>query len=136
MGIERLQQRITDFQSAVFRLEEACRQEETSFIRDSVIQRFEFCYDLSWKMLKLRLEAEGIEAHTPRATLQEALTAKFINDGSAWTELQKMRKQTSYTYDEALAKRVYKFVRDTGLELLKTLSEQSMAWPSDSVNAT
>ena len=40
---ERFQQRKADFQKAVTRMEEACAQPENSFLRDSVIQRFEFC---------------------------------------------------------------------------------------------
>ena len=52
---ERFQQRKADFQKAVSLLEEACAQPENSFLRDSIIQRFEFCWELAWKMLKLRL---------------------------------------------------------------------------------
>ena len=41
MNPERFSQRRADFQKAVARLEEACAQPESSFLRDSVIQRFE-----------------------------------------------------------------------------------------------
>ncbi|MEA3412888.1 MAG: nucleotidyltransferase substrate binding protein [Pseudomonadota bacterium] len=131
MNIERFRQRIVDFQTAVFRLGEACDQEENSFIRDSVIQRFEFSYELCWKMLKMKLEAEGIDARSPRETVVEALSMGLISDGNAWTELHRMRNLTSHTYDEALAREVYDFVRDTGLSLLKSLSETTAAWLQD-----
>ena len=49
MPTERFIQRQTDFVKAVTRLEEACAQEENSFIRDSVIQRFEFSWEMAWK---------------------------------------------------------------------------------------
>ena len=38
---ERVAQRRADFQKTVTRLEEACTQPESSFLRDSVIKRFE-----------------------------------------------------------------------------------------------
>ncbi|MFN7504251.1 MAG: nucleotidyltransferase substrate binding protein, partial [Limnobacter sp.] len=62
MNMERLNERSADFIKASQRLTEACAQPVDSFIRDSVIQRFEFCWELAWKTLKLRLEILGIVA--------------------------------------------------------------------------
>ena len=98
MDQQRLRRRIRDFQQAVFRLEQACLQEENEFIRDSVIQRFEFCYELAWKMLKLKLEDEGFEVNTPKGTIRAAVSSVLIPDGLQC---------------------------DEGLALLKTLSEDS-----------
>lgn len=50
-------------------------------------------------MLKLRLEAEDIFVKTPRETMQAALQAGLIEDGNAWSDLQKMRNLTSHTYN-------------------------------------
>ncbi len=47
---------LEDFRKATGRLAEALAQEKNEFIRDSAIQRFEFCFDLSWKTLKAFLE--------------------------------------------------------------------------------
>ena len=115
MDYERLQERIADYLKALRQLEKAVRQPEDEFIRDSVIQRFEFTYELAWKMLKLRLEAEAITATTPRQVLQEALQARFIHDGNAWTQLQSHRNLTSHTYDETLAQAVYQYITTQGL---------------------
>ena len=65
MNQSRLQQRKEQFNRAVQRLREACAQPENEFVRDSVIQRFEFCFELGWKMLRLKLLEEGVEANTP-----------------------------------------------------------------------
>ena len=128
MGNERLKQRIADFQKAVYRLKEACEQEENEFIRDSVIQRFEFSFELGWKMLKLKLEAEEIEARSPKETLFKSLELGLIDNGNDWTEMHRIRNLTSHTYDETLARNVYQFVASKGLELLETLSKASGQW--------
>ncbi len=128
MTLERLQQRIDQFQRAVRRLEEACAQPENEFIRDSVIQRFEFCFELSWKMLRLKLQEEGLEAATPRGVIREAVAARLLHDGNLWSEMLQQRNLTSHTYDDALARKVYAFICKTALPLLRQLSEESRSW--------
>jgi len=128
MNLDRLQQRIADFQKAVKRLEEACQQEKNDFIRDSVIHRFEFCYELAWKMLRLKLLQEDIDTRSPKATLQAALELGLIEDGNSWTELHRMRNLTTHTYDESLAEEVYSFVCQVGLPLLEQLAMRADTW--------
>lgn len=128
MNQERLHRRIEDFQQAVRRLADACHQERNEFIRDSVIQRFEFCYELAWKMLKLKLAQEDIDVQSPKGTLQAALELGLIEDGNAWTELHRMRNLTTHTYDESLAEAVYTFVCQNGLKLFQQLAHKAEAW--------
>lgn len=111
MTQERFDQRRVDFVKVVSRLEEACAQAENSFIRDSVIQRFEFSWELAWKMLKLRLAYLGIEALNPREVIRQSLQAGLIEDGNAWSEAQWQRNLTSHTYDESLSIAVFAFVK-------------------------
>ena len=113
---------------ATARLEEACEQPISSFIRDSVIQRFEFCWELAWKALRLRLEVLGVEVLNPRDTYREALNKSLISDGNLWSEAQRNRKLTNHTYDEALAEQVYRFVLENGLPLFLKLSKEAQSW--------
>lgn len=131
MDIERLNERTREFTKAVSRLEEACEQPFSSFVRDSVIQRFEFCWELAWKALRLRLEQLGVEVLNPRDTFREALNKGLIHDGIAWTEAQRTRNLTSHTYDEKLADEVYGYVREEGLALFGKLAEDAATWSSD-----
>ena len=125
---ERLEERIAEYLRALNRLMSAVQKPKDEFLRDSVIQRFEFTYELAWKMLKLRLEAEALMPRTPKETLQEALQAGFIEDGNAWSELQKKRNLTSHTYDEELAEEVYAFVAGQGMWLFAQLAEKAAEW--------
>jgi nucleotidyltransferase substrate binding protein (TIGR01987 family) len=128
MTQERFDQRRVDFVKAVSRLEEACAQTENSFIRDSVIQRFEFSWELAWKMLKLRLSYLGIEALNPREVIRQSLQAGLIEDGNAWSEAQRQRNLTSHTYDESLSIVVFAFVKTQGVVLLRSLVVKAESW--------
>ena len=128
MNSERFTQRRADFQKAVARLEEACAQPESSFLRDSVIQRFEFSWELAWKMLKLRLAFLGVEALNPRDVIRHSLQAGLIYDGNAWTAAQHHRNMTSHTYDEPLSLVVYAFIRGQGVLLLRDLADAANQW--------
>lgn len=121
---QRKLERTADFIKAVTRLAEACEQPENPFMRDSVIQRFEFCWELAWKALRLHLQDLGIMANNPRDVFREALSSGLISDGNAWTEAQRMRNLTTHTYDEALAKSVYDFVRRQALALCQQLAQR------------
>lgn len=131
MDIERFNERSEDFLKASKRLSEACAQPFDSFIRDSVIQRFEFCWELAWKTLKLRLEFLGIVAMNPRDVFKEALSAGLIQDGNIWSEAQRMRKLSSHTYDEKLADQVYEFIKIRGDLLFQELASCVLEWTDE-----
>ena len=128
MDTERLQERIADYLKALDQLAKAAQQPKDEFLRDSVIQRFEFTHEIAWKMLKLRLEAEYVFVRTPRETLQAALQAGLIDDGNAWSDLQKMRNLTSHTYNEQLADDVYAYVTEQAVTLFRQLAEKATSW--------
>lgn len=109
-------------------LTEACEQPFTSFIRDSVIQRFEFCRELVWKILKLCLKTVGVQVLTPRDVFQESLNKGLIRDGNALSEAQKMRNLNRHTCDEKLADTVYSFLINQGRLLFKELAHDVALW--------
>ncbi len=52
---------------------DASTENERMIYRDALIKRFEFCYNLTWKFLKLLLEKKhGIQAPSPRTAFQES----------------------------------------------------------------
>ncbi len=78
---------------------------------DASIQRFEFCIELFWKALKRLLYDLGKEVHFPKEILQEAFQGNLIDDEDAWILMLTDRNQTSHTYDEELADKVYSRLR-------------------------
>jgi uncharacterized protein len=68
---------LSPLRKALASLDLALAQPKNEFLRDSVIQRFEYTYDLSWKLLKRHLEEdEGVE-NVDRLTRKELLRMAF-----------------------------------------------------------
>lgn len=119
MAFSRKQQ----FVQALRRLKAACARPKDEFVRDAVIQRFEFTFELAWKALKAQLQQEGIEAASPRGVIREATTLGGLHEPDHWTQLLQIRNLTSHTYDEALAEQVYDFICQQGVVLFEALAQ-------------
>ena len=117
---------------AIARSKKAPEDEE---LRDAVIQRFEFTFELAWKTLKRQLEQEVAEpASIDRLAfhdlLREAAERGVLADVEAWMEYRRQRNITAHTYDEAKAKSVYetalKFFPDAQT-LVETIGRRNLA---------
>ncbi len=80
-------------------------------IRDACIQRFEYCFELSWKMLKRRLEldvpdATGVDAMSYRELIRSGAERGLIADAAAWMLYRDKRNTTSHAYNAARAAEV------------------------------
>ena len=99
---------LDELKRAIRRLREALDLPKSDIIRDSVIQRFEFTVELSWKALQRYLKASGIsESLTPKNTFREAAKLGVVSDPEAWIRFIDARNLSSHTYKESLAEEVY-----------------------------
>lgn len=106
---------------AMDRLREALAEPEANPLAiDGTIQRFEFAIELCWKALRRLLLREGVTTTTPREALQEAFRAGWLADEAAWLQMLRDRSETSHTYNEATARRIYANVRSNFPELERT----------------
>ncbi len=95
---------------AIARSQQAPDDEE---LRDAVIQRFEFTFELAWKTMKRQLEQEVAEpASVDRLgfhdLLREAAERGLLTDIETWMEYRRRRNITAHTYDQEKAKSVYR----------------------------
>ena len=109
---KRWNEKLNDFGKALLRLNEAIGESKdnsaSSTLKDGVIQRFEFCYEICWKLIKYYLENEGIqEAKSPKSTFREAFKIGIIEDGEVWIDMLNDRNLTSHVYDEEVAFDIY-----------------------------
>jgi nucleotidyltransferase substrate binding protein (TIGR01987 family) len=106
----------TSLGNAVRRLREGLvrheREPTDEQIRDGLIQRFEFTYELSHKMLKRYLKETAASPdeieRMPFADLIRTGSAQgFLrSDWAAWRRFREMRARTSHTYDATVASQV------------------------------
>jgi len=99
---------IKDFGQALKRLEEALKLSPTRIHKDATIQRFEFCYELSWKTVKLFLNNQGIECRSPRDCFRRAADYGLIEDPQSWFSYLESRNLIAHTYNEKTADKIYK----------------------------
>ena len=105
-----------EFNKAVARLEHALAQVKDEFVRDSVIQRFEFCVELSWKTAR---KIMGTSSTAPKDIIREMAQAQKIQNVELWLKSIDMRNLSSHTYKEDLAETVYDFAKHFLPELRK-----------------
>lgn len=97
-------------------------------LRDSIIKKFEYTFELSWKTIKAYLEEEGYEEmSSPRKVLKQAFESNIISDEEVWSNMLEARNSTAHMYDEEKA--IYyedviknKYVKKLD-ELIKKLNE-------------
>jgi len=126
MNKDRLYEKLNDYKRATSRLSEATKiQLDSDIVYDGVIQRFEFTFELSWKLMKMFLEYTGItEIKSPRATIREAFAYGLIEDGDQWIDMMVDRTKTSHLYDESEAKLIYEKIKGSYSQLLANLYDR------------
>lgn len=65
----------------------------------ALIQSFEVCFELAWKVLKDYLNSNGINVYLPKEVIKEAFSAEVIKDGQIWIDMLNARNSTSYEYN-------------------------------------
>ena len=102
------QNKLDNFQKAILRLQEAVEEytknQTNDVLRDGLIQRFEFTYELAWKATKAVLEDLGIvDIRSPKATFIEAFSQGLIQKETTWLMMLKDRNMTTHVYKEEIA---------------------------------
>jgi len=121
----RWRQRFENFEKSYKLLKKYSAQEiETELERAGIIQFFEINVELSWKVIKDYLEAQGFLVKSPREAIKQAFQVGLIEDGHVWMEALEKRNLTTHTYDEALAEKFVKEIIESFLPALTNLYEK------------
>lgn len=117
---------LTPFENALKSLEEVLKEPKSDIVRDATVQRFEYTYELAWKIAKRHLKWAGAfraEPATHRELLREAANYGLIHDAEIWFEYYQARNKTSHTYDEETAEEVYEAARKFAPDAESLLAE-------------
>ena len=96
--------------------------------RDGTIQRFEYCYEIMWKLARRILKENEIEADVPKTVFRELGKLGWIDNVEDWIAFQKSRNETSHEYGEKLAIQSYALAKNflpLATQLLKVLNEKA-----------
>ncbi|MBS0236576.1 MAG: nucleotidyltransferase substrate binding protein [Proteobacteria bacterium] len=81
------------------------------YAMDSCIQRFEFVFELYWKLLKKILTYSKVTASGPKDVIGKAYQFELINDEQAWLAMLKDRNRTSHLYSKEEAEEVFRNIQ-------------------------
>lgn len=104
---------------ALLRLKEGIAAASDSLSKDGVIQRFEFTFELFWKMLMFLLRNEGFECVGPRSCIKESARRGFLLNGETALDMLEDRNKTSHIYDESTAEEIFENIKSEYLHLLE-----------------
>lgn len=126
----------TALENFVYRLKEVVEKykenEKDSIVRDSLIQRFEFTYSISLKLLRRYFMeraffVDDINSLSFNDMVRTATRLGLLkSDLEMWSKYREMRNLTSHTYDEEVALKVAKIVPcfyEEALYLLKKFKD-------------
>ena len=83
-------------------LAEILQNAKNDYEKTGVVKAFEFCYELSWKIMKKVLKFGGIDVETPRDTFREAAKLNLIADAEIWFSYLEKRNITVHTYQKEI----------------------------------
>jgi nucleotidyltransferase substrate binding protein (TIGR01987 family) len=121
MALERNSEIFSDFSHALERLKESLREplSKGDIVVDGVIQRFEFTFELAWKLAQKALSYSGVNVNAPRFVIKEAFKAEILKDGDRWIDMLEDRNKTVHLYDEKSALEIYEKIKEDYYPLLE-----------------
>ena len=121
MKKERVYLKHEDLKNAFQRLKEAVNKPLLDdIVIDAAIQRFEFTFELAWKVMKDYLEYQGIIENVkgPRDCIKEAFKLNLIKDGDGWIEMLLSRNLTSHIYDKDRTEKIFNDIKQKYIKLI------------------
>ena len=79
--------------------------------RDGVFQRFEYTFELLWKMLRALLEEEGLIVAGPKECFKLAFKKGLLKDTEIYFNMIDDRNLTAHCYDQETAGQVFRRIK-------------------------
>jgi len=144
----RWEQRFSNFNKAVLKLEESVNYIKLNYLNDEdelndenlenvveelikegLIQRFEYTHELAWNVMKDYAFFQGNSTiGGSRDATREAFKLQIIENADIWMDMIQSRNKTSHTYNEEIANEIFgKIINDyfqLFLNFQKTMEEK------------
>ncbi|MGR3319766.1 MAG: HI0074 family nucleotidyltransferase substrate-binding subunit [Candidatus Anammoxibacter sp.] len=111
-GLSNFSKAVGRFANVVDRKEEFYDQGYGDIYLDLVVKRFEFTYEMSWKVIKRYLDFLGFECNNPRSCFKEAFAQGIIEGEEIWLDMIEKRNLCIHIYDEDEIKEILDVIND------------------------
>ncbi|MDI6802484.1 MAG: HI0074 family nucleotidyltransferase substrate-binding subunit [Bacteroidota bacterium] len=111
--MEKLDNILQDTEKALMQLNRALQEKFSDIVRDAAIQRFEFTFELFWKLVKTYLNyVEGIDCYSPKNCFRELLPILLASEDEVELLLKMCdhRNLISHVHDEEISNEVFNTV--------------------------
>ena len=127
VSIIQLQLKSRDYHKAMKRLRVAVnsKADANGVYLDATIQRFEFCFELAWKLMKAMLDYEGIEAASPCGSIREGWKQSMIDSDEDWLYMLEQRNICPHAYSESIAWDIYEKICNKYIDLLTAFEQEA-----------
>jgi nucleotidyltransferase substrate binding protein (TIGR01987 family) len=105
------------------RLKEVLEMEETQVNQDATIQRFEFCFELAWKLMQEYTRDQGFDCNSPKSSIREAGKLEIVDDVEKWLIFLQSRNNVAHMYNAEMAKIVFKEAKKLPMFIDKILKK-------------
>jgi nucleotidyltransferase substrate binding protein, HI0074 family len=113
--MEKLKLRSETTIKALKTLKEIVEEPYSTIVRDAAIKRFEYSFDIFWKLIKdyLRVQ-EGVECASPKSCFREAFKVGILSEEETIKilEMTDDRNLSTHTYDEEAVEEIYQQIKD------------------------
>lgn len=123
-NLTRCRQRFANYEKSLGHLKTTVEKDVLNEIEKAgLIQFFEVTFELSWKVMKDFLNAEGYEVKSPRESIKKAFEYGLIKNGTLWLEALEKRNLASHTYDDKILEELEELIIHTYYPILDELKE-------------
>jgi nucleotidyltransferase substrate binding protein (TIGR01987 family) len=91
--------------------------------KTATVQAFEFCYELSWKLMHRVLRLRSIEVGYARDTFRKAVHEQLIDDPELWIRFQNARNLTSHSYNKDSLEEIVSIFDSFSIEMNKLIKK-------------
>jgi len=109
--MKRIEQVKSSFRNALRRLEKAAKEAKSELEIDGAIQRFEFTFELFWKLLKVYLESEGIMCKSAKSCLKEAYQMGIVDKEDVSLKMLDDRNISVHLYDKEASREIFERIK-------------------------
>ncbi len=114
--------KLNEFRKSIDSLKEVLSKEKNDIIRDSVIKRFEYCFELCWKTSKVFLSDKfGVSVFSPKECFRELRKNGLISDEQTelFLKMCNDRNEIIHIYNEDLSDEIYEKIAGKYYDLLE-----------------